>query len=103
MRIYNEIDDLIFFAGTTPTNFLLATDKLHRQAVRMSLSKSSYVTMPFGSGKPAALDYDPIDYRVYWVDETTKRLYSQALASATPTKIMQLSQSKYGYNCCDYL
>ena len=52
---------------------------------------------------PIAIDYDPVDARIYWTDVGTKRIRSATLAGTDEKTVRQLSSGLYHevYLKCD--
>lgn len=62
---------------TRPDNFLVFTDSTSHVIFRMDLTTHNFVLVPLHrSGNPVAIDYDPVDGRIYWTDVVMREIHS---------------------------
>ena len=68
---------LHYVSATRPDNFLIFTDSTSKVIFRMDLTTHSFVLIPlYRSGNPIAIDYDPVDGRIYWTDVVVNEIHS---------------------------
>ncbi|XP_041369837.1 deleted in malignant brain tumors 1 protein-like [Gigantopelta aegis] len=89
---HNEDAGVMCPSTTTPNNFLLFTDTRKKQIYRMDVSTFSYVQVPLTNhDNPIAIDYDPVDARIYWTDVGLRRIRSASLSGTDEKTVRQLS------------
>ncbi|XP_070176422.1 scavenger receptor cysteine-rich domain-containing protein DMBT1-like isoform X2 [Littorina saxatilis] len=75
-----------------PNQFLLFTDSNNRGIYRMDLNSYSFITIPLaGHQNPVAIDYDPVDVRIYWTDVGAREIRSASLDGTNNQTIRALS------------
>ena len=80
-----------------PDGFLLFTDTLKDRIFRMDLASGNYVVVPLHqSGSPVAIDYDPIDRRIYWTDAALKKIFSISIDADSQNMVKSLGSGE-GY------
>ncbi|KAL4219354.1 scavenger receptor [Mactra antiquata] len=63
-----------------PDNFVLFTDTTNSSIFRMDLRTQSYVQVPLShSDNPFAIDYDPVEGRIYWTDVGLKQIRTASI------------------------
>ena len=87
---------LPYFSATRPDNFLVFTDTDNRLIFRMDLTTHSFVVVPlWRSGNPIAIDYDPVDGRIYWTDVAFKEIHSASIDGQDQRVVKYLGSSKF--------
>ena len=62
----------------------------------MDLTTFSYVLLPLRrSDNPIAIDYDPVDGRVYWTDTTLREIHSITIDAQEQSVVKYIGDSKY--------
>ena len=90
--------DTVFvcFAATRPDNFLVFTDSTSHVIFRMDLTTHNFVLVPLHrSGNPVAIDYDPVDGRIYWTDVVMREIHSVTADAQNQLVVRYLGGSKY--------
>ena len=88
----------VYFSATRPDNFLIFTDTDNRLIFRMDLTTHSFVVVPlWRSGNPIAIDYDPVDGRIYWTDVAFKEIHSASIDGQDQRVVKYLGSSKFRF------
>ncbi|XP_076455166.1 scavenger receptor cysteine-rich domain-containing protein DMBT1-like [Babylonia areolata] len=77
-----------------PSQFILFTDSQNQSIIRMDLNSFSFITIPIrGHQNPVAIDYDPVDQRIFWTDVAAKEIRSASLDGSNNATVRKLSPS----------
>lgn len=77
---------------TLPDNFLLFTDSLQGNIIRMDLDSQTYMIISAFNRNPVAIDYDYANGRVYWTDVVLKQIRSVSIKGTSETVIKLLDR-----------
>jgi len=89
--LHNTADSDFVFVTTEVKNFILFTDAEDKSTRLISLDVVSFVPQTLfyhlGNHQPIALDFDPVEKRVYWSDIAQGRVFS-AFLNSTGAKVL---------------
>ncbi|KAL8625952.1 hypothetical protein ACOMHN_012544 [Nucella lapillus] len=91
---HTEDAGVICSSANPPSRFLLFTDTGNRGIYRMDLNSHSFITIPLaGHQNPIAIDYDPVEGRIYWTDVSAKEIRSAGLDGQNVATVRRLGSS----------